>query len=222
MAFNVVDRAPDRVAVRNVLISVFDKSGLEDLIGGLVSACPEVRFYSTGGTYRKLSQLLPDRSRLHAVTDYTGQSEMQGGLVKTLDFKIYLGLLSEPYNDAHDADLRRTGAVPFDLTVVNLYPFRRVVSHNADVETARGNIDIGGPSMLRASAKNFIRVATLCDPEDYGAVVAELGSNGGTLGIRTRFRLARKAFDHTAAYDAAIASFLSDKTSDDLPYSIQE
>jgi phosphoribosylaminoimidazolecarboxamide formyltransferase/IMP cyclohydrolase len=96
------------------------------------------------------------------------------------------------------------------------------VSHNADVETARGNIDIGGPSMLRASAKNFIRVATLCDPEDYGAVVAELGSNGGTLGIRTRFRLARKAFDHTAAYDAAIASFLSDKTSDDLPYSIQE
>ena len=90
---------------------------------------------------------------LISISDYTGQPEMQGGLVKTLDFKIYTGLLSEKYNEAHQADLVRTGAVNFDMVVVNLYPFSETVSKGADPEEARANIDIGGPAMLRASTR---------------------------------------------------------------------
>jgi phosphoribosylaminoimidazolecarboxamide formyltransferase/IMP cyclohydrolase len=126
MAFNIVQKIDDRVEIRNVLLSVFDKSGLDVLVNGLLSACPAVRFYSTGGTYKAVKALLGDaaRERLVAVSDYTGQPEMQGGLVKTLDFKIYLGLLGETYNADHQADLRRTGAVAFDMVVANLYPFQ--------------------------------------------------------------------------------------------------
>ena len=145
-----------------------------------------------------------------AVSDYTGQPEMQGGLVKTLDFKIYLGLLSETYNDAHQADLQRLAAKPIDMVVVNLYPFRETVAR-ADVtpEMARTNIDIGGPCMVRASAKNYLRVASVTDPGDYANIAQELEAHGGTLGLDTRFRLMKKAFAHTAAYDTAIAGFFA-------------
>lgn len=219
MAFNVVETTPDRVPIRNVLISVFDKSGLQELVSGLVSASPRVQLYSTGGTYRRIAETLAGDDRLHSISDLTGQPEMQGGLVKTLDFSIYLGLLAEPYNEAHEADIDRASAIRFDATVVNLYPFRQVVSDaGVSVETARSNIDIGGPTMIRASAKNFLRVAAVCDPADYGEVVSEMQSHEGTLGLDTRFRLAQKAFAHTAEYDSAIARYLSAASETDLPY----
>jgi len=143
------------------------------------------------------------------VSDYTGQPEMQGGLVKTLDFRIYLGLLSETYNEEHRRDLERTGGVSFDMVVVNLYPFSETVAKpGVTPEQGRANIDIGGPCMIRAAAKNFIRVAAVVDPGDYGALAAELEAGGGSLSLSTRFRLARKAFAHTARYDAAIAAYL--------------
>ena len=142
---------------------------------------------------------------------------MQGGLVKTLDFKIYLGLLSESYNPAHKSDLERVGGVPFDMVVVNLYPFKETVSRSdVTLESARGNIDIGGPCMLRAAAKNFLRVLAVCDPGDYVSVVEELTKSSGSVSLETRFLAARKAFAHTAQYDAAIVEFLQSRTTDEL------
>lgn len=212
---NIVEKIDNRIPIRNVLISVSDKTGLEELVSGLIATCPDVTFYSTGGTYAAIRKILgEDSPRLKAVSDYTGQPEMQGGLVKTLDFKIYMGLLSETYNEAHRADLKRIDAVEFDMTVVNLYPFVQTVSRpGVNIEQARTNIDIGGPCMLRASSKNFLRVAVVCNPSDYKAVLAELNTSGGTLSLSTRLSLAKKGFAHTAAYDTAIAAFL-DKQDD--------
>ena len=215
MALNIVTEIDDRVKVRNVLMSVSDKSGLESFVPALVKACPGVKIYSTGGTYTKVKEILGDAAAgtLVAVSDYTGQPEMQGGLVKTLDFKIYLGLLSETYNDAHQADLKRLSALPIDMVVVNLYPFRETVAKaGVTPEMARTNIDIGGPCMVRASAKNYLRVASVTDPLDYAAIAQELESRDGTVGLDTRFRLMKKAFAHTAEYDTAIAGFFASRT----------
>jgi len=209
MNLNLVTNCADRVAVRNVLVSVADKRGLDAFIPRLVECCPGVKIFSTGGSFASIEKILGERARgtLVSVSDYTGQPEMQGGLVKTLDFKIYLGLLSETDNPAHQADLARTGAVAFDMVVVNLYPFAEAVAaNNAAVESARTHIDIGGPCMVRAAAKNFLRVASVTDPSDYGGIADELATNNGTLGFATRFGLMQKAFRHTAHYDAAIAA----------------
>ena len=215
MALNIVDKTDDRVRIKNVLMSVSDKTGLETFVPALIEACPGVKIYSTGGTYAKIKEILGDRAEgtLVAVSDYTGQPEMQGGLVKTLDFKIYLGLLSEKYNDAHQADLRRLSAEAIDMVVVNLYPFRQTVAKaGVTPEMARTNIDIGGPCMVRASAKNYLRVASVTDPQDYPNLVNELKDHGGTLGFDTRFKLMKKAFAHTAEYDTAIAAFFTART----------
>jgi len=211
MSLNIVREIDDRVAVRHVLLSVSDKTGLDQLIPGLIAACPDVRIYSTGGTFTAIEKMLGANSRnLIQVSDYTGQPEMQGGLVKTLDFKIYLGLLSETYNPAHVADLKRTHAVAIDMVVVNLYPFQKTIAApGVTPEEARTNIDIGGPCMVRASAKNYLRVASVTDPADYSTVLEELRQNRGTLGLDLRLRLMQKAFQHTAAYDAAIAKFFN-------------
>jgi phosphoribosylaminoimidazolecarboxamide formyltransferase / IMP cyclohydrolase len=210
MFLNLVRQIDDRIAIRHVLISVSDKSGLDAFVPGLVKRLPEATLYSTGGTHAAIRGLLGEplaRKHLVSVSDYTGQPEMQGGLVKTLDFKIYLGLLSETYNAAHQADLQRTGTVEIDMVVVNLYPFRQTVARaGVTPEEARTNIDIGGPCMVRAAAKNYLRVASVTDPADYVALLAELAANDGTLGLDTRFKLMRKAFRHTAGYDSAIAA----------------
>lgn len=215
MALNIVTEIDNRVQVKNVLMSVSDKTGLETFVPALVKACPGVKIYSTGGTYTKIKEILGDAAEgtLVAVSDYTGQPEMQGGLVKTLDFKIYLGILSEKYNDAHQDDLKRLDANALDMVVVNLYPFRETVAkEGVTPEMARTNIDIGGPCMVRASAKNYLRVASVTDPLDYGNLVEELANHDGTLGLDTRFKLMKKAFAHTAEYDTAIAKFFTART----------
>lgn len=213
MALNVVGEVDDRVAVRHVLMSVSDKTGLDVFVPGLVKACPGVRIFSTGGTYTAVQKILGPALALEhlvSVSDYTGQPEMQGGLVKTLDFKIYLGLLSETYNAAHQVDLERTQAVAIDLVVVNLYPFKQAVARpGVTPEEARTNIDIGGPCMVRASAKNYLRVASLTDPADYAALLGELIARHGTVGLATRLSLMKKAFAHTAQYDTAIAAYFA-------------
>ncbi len=209
---NIVQDIDNRVAIRHVLISVSDKTGLDTFIPALLNACPGVKLYSTGGTYNAIKAMLtPEQQpQLIAVSDYTGQPEMQGGLVKTLDFKIYLGILSETYNDAHQADIKRLDAVPLDMVVVNLYPFKNTVAMpNVTPEQARTNIDIGGPCMVRASAKNYLRVASVTDPADYTRLTDELTEQNGTLGLETRFYLMKKSFTHTADYDTAIAAFFA-------------
>jgi phosphoribosylaminoimidazolecarboxamide formyltransferase/IMP cyclohydrolase len=211
MAMNIVDQIDHKVTVRNVLMSVSDKSGLDTFVPELVAINPDLKIFSTGGTFSRLKEIMGASADAHLtqVSEYTGQPETQGGLVKTLDFKIYLGLLTETYNEAHQGDLKRTGSVPIDMVVVNLYPFKETISKpDVTVEQARGNIDIGGPCMIRASAKNFIRVAPVVDPTDYETIVSELKAHNGSLPLELRYRLARKAFDHTAVYDRTIADFL--------------
>lgn len=210
MALNIVKEIDGPVEIKRALISVSDKTGLEEFIPALIEACPGIKIYSTGGTYSAIEKILGAAAGkyLVAVSDYTGQPEMQGGLVKTLDFKIYLGLLSETYNPAHKEDMARIGAEALDMVVVNLYPFRQTVAREGVTpEEARTNIDIGGPCMVRASAKNYLRVASVTDPADYPALVEELKASGGRLSFERRFELMKKAFAHTAQYDTAIAGY---------------
>lgn len=212
MAVNIVRKIDDRVRIRHALVSVSDKQYLDRLVLPLVELLPGITLFSTGGTHEAIARMLgKDASKnLRQVSSYTGQPETQGGLVKTLDFKIYLGLLTETYNPAHQEDLARTGAVPIDLVVVNLYPFGKVTARQGvTLEEARANIDIGGPCMLRAAAKNFHRVAALVDPLDYQPFTEALRRNGGSTTLEQRFELAKKAFRHTAEYDAAISRYLS-------------
>ena len=216
---NIVEKIDDAVKVNHVLVSVSDKNGLEDLVAALVRINPEIKIFSTGGTFAKIKEILGDKAAtvLTQVSDYTGQPETQGGLVKTLDFKIYLGLLTETYNDSHQADLDRTAAVPIDLAVVNLYPFVQTIQKpGVTVEEARANIDIGGPCMIRAAAKNYLRVASVVDPSDYGRVISEIENQNGSVSLALRFALAQKAFEHIAQYNRAIADFLASKSYEEV------
>ncbi|TVQ99842.1 MAG: hypothetical protein EA403_12545 [Spirochaetaceae bacterium] len=223
MAIERVAEIDDRVPIRRALVSVSDKRGLDRLMHQLVTNCGALEVYSTGGTYTALKDIARDLSGLTvtAVSDYTGQPEMRGGLVKTLDFRIYLGLLSETYNVDHQSDLTRLSAVPFDLTVVNLYPFTRTVAtQGSDCEAARGNIDIGGPAMLRASAKNYLRVAVLANPDDYEALIEEVSTHAGATTLAFRRKMAAATFEATALYDRAIADYLVSRSDTEVssPY----
>ncbi|TVR59088.1 MAG: hypothetical protein EA426_08240 [Spirochaetaceae bacterium] len=209
MVLNRVAKSPDIVSIRNILVSTADKTGLGEFVSGVLAICPEATVYSTGGTFALLEKLIPV-GNLRAVSSYTGQPEMQGGLVKTLDYRIYLGLLSEPYNPDHLRDIERTNAISFDMVVVNLYPFMEQITRSPDdLEGARANIDIGGPCMIRAAAKNYLRVASVTSPGVYEQIIAEMRATSGGVSLATRYRLACSAFRHTAEYDTAIADYLA-------------
>jgi len=191
--------------IAQALLSVSDKTGLVDFARGL--AARGVALLSTGGTAKALAD-----AGL-AVTDvgrYTGFPEMLDGRVKTLHPKVHGGILARRDVAAHREALARAGIPTIDLVVVNLYPFRETVARpGCTLEDAIENIDIGGPAMVRSAAKNWAHVGVVVDPADYAALLDELAANGGALGEATRFHLARKAFAHTAAYDGAIANWLT-------------
>jgi phosphoribosylaminoimidazolecarboxamide formyltransferase/IMP cyclohydrolase len=194
---------PSGGPVRRALVSVSDKRGLTDLGKRLRRLGVEI--LSTGGTARALSEAGVE---VVQVSDYTGAPEILDGRVKTLHPRIHGGLLGRA-TEAHRAEMAAQRIEPIDLVVVNLYPFESTVAAaEVDVADAIENIDIGGPSMIRSAAKNHERVAVVVDPDDYGSLLAEL-EDGGALSRETRFRLACKAFAHTAAYDGAIAAYLS-------------
>ncbi|MFP4426953.1 MAG: hypothetical protein ACLFPP_10895 [Spirochaetaceae bacterium] len=203
-------KVENHVPIRNVIVSLSDKEGIDVFAEALLELSPELRIFSTGGTFRKLQELLGSSSaRLVELSSYTGQPEMEGGLVKSLDFHVHAGILAESGNEAHRAFLARIDAVYFDMVVVNLYPFQETVATpGADIEDARGNIDIGGPTMLRAAAKNFLRVAAVSNPGRYESLLCELRDSGGSLSLETRFSLARESFNHTRQYEEAIAAYL--------------
>ncbi|MFO1281344.1 MAG: bifunctional phosphoribosylaminoimidazolecarboxamide formyltransferase/IMP cyclohydrolase [Burkholderiales bacterium] len=196
--------------IHQALLSVSDKTGVVELARSL--AALGVRLLSTGGTARAIQDAgLP-------VTDvgaYTGFPEMLDGRVKTLHPKVHGGILARRDLPAH-ADALAAHAIPtIDLVVVNLYPFRETVARpGCTLDEAIENIDIGGPTMVRAAAKNWAHVAVVVDPADYAGVLAELSRSGNALGEATRFALARKAFAHTAAYDGAIANWLTARSVD--------
>lgn len=210
----------DKIPVKNVLVSVFDKGGLETLVSGLLSANRDVRFMSTGGTYKRLYEILGpnNKEQIIEVAEYTGFPEMEGGLVKTLHPKIHAGLLGERNNPEHQRYLKEDldNGVYIDMVVVNLYPFDKVVADpEVTFEKARGNIDIGGPTMLRAAAKNFISCAVVCDPSAYPKVLKEIEENDGCTTFEQRLRLAAKVFEMTWKYDKKIAEYMAQQMHDD-------
>jgi phosphoribosylaminoimidazolecarboxamide formyltransferase/IMP cyclohydrolase len=190
--------------VRRALLSVSDKTGLVPFASGLVSL--GVQLISTGGTARVLRDGgLP----VTDVAELTGFPEMLDGRVKTLHPRIHGGLLGIRGNPEHERQMAAQGIPPIDLVAITLYPFEATTAMpGVSLAEAVENIDIGGPAMLRSAAKNFEAVAVIVDPADYDAVLDELKRNDGSLSRATRFGLARKAFAHTARYDALIAGFL--------------
>jgi len=192
------------VKIRRAILSVSDKSGLVELARGLVEHGVEI--LSTGGTAKVLAEA---GIATVAISDHTGAPEILDGRVKTLHPKIHGGLLGRPI-DAHVAQMKANGIEPIDLVVVNLYPFEQTVAKpDVTMEDAIENIDIGGPSMLRSAAKNHERVTVVVDPGDYDVVLGEMREHDGGVSDATRARLARKVFARTAAYDGAIADFLT-------------
>lgn len=187
---------------RLALLSVSDKRGIETLARGLVDLGFEI--LSTGGTARAISSAgLP----VTMVSEHTGAPEVMDGRVKTLHPKIHGGILARD-TEAHLADLARIGAAPIDLVVVNLYPFERTAAApTATLPEIVEQIDIGGPCLVRAAAKNFERVTVVCDPRDYETVLWHM-AHDREIPLEARFRMAVKAFEHTAAYDKAICETL--------------
>ena len=191
--------------ITQALLSVSDKTGLIDFARGLSAL--GIRLLSTGGTARTLTETgLP----VTEIGAYTGFPEMLDGRVKTLHPKVHAGILARRDVAAHRSALSEHDIPTIDLVVVNLYPFRETVARpGCSLEDAIENIDIGGPTMVRAAAKNYAHVGIVVDPADYQALLAELREGGTGLSAETRFRLAQKAFSHTAAYDGAISNYLT-------------
>ncbi len=192
--------------VRRALLSVSDKTGLVELARGL--AALGVELLSTGGTARALSEA---GLSVREVAELTGFPEMLDGRVKTLHPAIHGGILAQRTVPEHMRQLAHHGIQPIDLVVVNLYPFEQTAARaGAGVEEVVEQIDVGGPAMIRAAAKNHAGVAVLVEPAQYTPVLDELRASGGELSLETRRRLAREAFRRTAQYDAAIAAWLRD------------
>jgi phosphoribosylaminoimidazolecarboxamide formyltransferase/IMP cyclohydrolase len=194
-------RPRDIVPIRRALVSVSDKTGLVELAAALAAAGVEI--VSTGSTAATI------RAAGHDVTDVasvTGFAEILDGRVKTLHPAIHGGLLADLRLQSHEDQLAELGIAPFELVVVNLYPFAETVASGAEANDVVEQIDIGGPAMVRASAKNFANVAVVVSPHTYGEIIDSVTTNGGTS-LSERRALAKHAFDHTAAYDAAVSEW---------------
>ncbi len=189
---------------RRALISVSDKTGLADLARGLASL--DIEILSTGGTEKVLREA---GIAVTPVSEVTQIPEILDGRVKTLHPKIHGGILADRQRSSHAAELAQHGIAPIDLVVVNLYPFRETVASGADFAKAIEMIDIGGPTLIRAAAKNHMGVVVVVDPEDYPQVLTALESGEGMVPEALRRKLALKAFRHTQSYDAAIAGWLA-------------
>lgn len=204
----------------NVFVSVSDKSDLDRLVLELVKECRGIHFYAPSGTHAFIQTTLINEwlknkqdvasIPLTEVSDYTGQPEIAGGLVKTLHHKLFLGYLTETYCANHQDALKANDAVPIDLVIVDVYPFEKVVEkEGTDIEDARGNIDVGGPCALRAAGKNFLRVMTVPSPKYYDELINGIRGNHGCTSLETRFKGAQNTWDILTDYDYAIYTFLT-------------
>jgi phosphoribosylaminoimidazolecarboxamide formyltransferase / IMP cyclohydrolase len=203
---------PGDVRVRRALLSVSDKRGVADFARGLAEL--GIELVSTGGTARELAEA---GLEVRAIEDFTGFPEIMGGRVKTLHPKLYAGLLALRDDPDHMLAAEQQGVEFVDLVCVNLYPFERTAARRGATEhEVIENIDIGGPTMIRAAAKNFAFSAVVTRPEMYDAVLQELEDAEGKLSLGTRESLAAEAFSYTARYDTAIARWFAEKQ-DDFP-----
>jgi len=202
----------DAVTIRRALLSVSDKTGVVDLARALAGR--GVELLSTGGT----AALLRDAGlAVRDVADVTGFPEMMDGRVKTLHPAVHGGLLALRDDPGHRAAMDAHGIGPIDLLVVNLYPFEATVARGAGYAEVVENIDIGGPAMIRAAAKNHAWVAVVTDPEDYASLLAEMDAQAGGTGMAFRQRLALTAFGRTGAYDAAVSAWMADALNEPTP-----
>ncbi len=191
--------------IKRALISVSDKQGILEFAQTLTRFGVEI--LSTGGTAKLFRE---SNVPVIEVSDYTGFPEMLDGRVKTLHPKVHGGILGRRDLPEHMAAMKEAGIPPIDMVVVNLYPFRETIAKlDCTLEDAIENIDIGGPTMVRAAAKNYSHVAIVTDPADYAALTREMESSNGAVGAETRAMLAKKAFSHTAEYDGAISNYLT-------------
>jgi phosphoribosylaminoimidazolecarboxamide formyltransferase/IMP cyclohydrolase len=202
----------DKARITRALVSVSDKTGLLELAACL--ARHGVEILSTGGTAKALREA---GHRVVEVGEHTGFPEIMDGRVKTLHPRIHGGLLARRDDAAHVAAMQAHGIAPIDLLVVNLYPFEATIARGADFATAIENIDIGGPAMIRAAAKNHDSVAVVVEAADYGALAAEMDANGGATTATLRRRLAAAAYARTGAYDAAISRWFAAQNGDAWP-----
>src|SRR5215212_7946636 len=196
---------PGDVRIRRALLSVSDKRGVADFARGL--AALGIELVSTGGTARELTEA---GLQVRTIEDFTGFPEIMGGRVKTLHPKLYAGVLALRDDPEHMIQAEEHDVEFVDLVCVNLYPFERTAARRGatDHEVIE-NIDIGGPTMIRAAAKNFAFTAVVTNPESYGAVLQELQDADGKLSLGTRESLAAEAFSYTARYDTAIARWFA-------------
>lgn len=194
-----------KVKIKRALISVSNKNGIEEFAKALSSMGVEI--ISTGGTADKLKKAGVNVKDIQSVT---GFPEMLDGRVKTLHPAVHGALLARRDLPAHMKVIEEHNIKPIDMVVVNLYPFRETIAkEGVTLEEAIENIDIGGPAMVRSAAKNFEGVTVIVDPSDYETVLVEMKKNDGAVMRETRFKLAGKAFRHTAQYDTAIADYLA-------------
>lgn len=210
----------DKIPVKNVIVSVFDKTGLDIFIPGLIEASPDIRFISTGGTFRKINEILGDFAEkyLIEVSEYTKFPAMDGGLVKTLHPKIHAGILGERNNPIHKEYLEKElkDGVFIDMVVGNLYPFNDVIKRpDSTFEQARGNIDIGGPTMMRAAAKNFPGCMAVVNPGDYEGILTYMKANNGTTHFIQRLKSAAEIYGRTGDYDKLIQCYFLDTIAND-------
>ncbi|MDI3338291.1 bifunctional phosphoribosylaminoimidazolecarboxamide formyltransferase/IMP cyclohydrolase [Defluviimonas aestuarii] len=208
MTENTAGLAP----IARALISVSDKTGLLDFAKGLAER--GVELLSTGGTSAMLREA---GLSVRDVADVTGFPEMMDGRVKTLHPKVHGGLLALRDNAGHLVAMEQHGIEPIDLLVVNLYPFEATVAKGADYDTCVENIDIGGPAMIRAAAKNHAHVVVVVDPEDYAKVLGDMDQHGNKTCPKFRRKLAQRAYARTAAYDAAVSNWLAGAIGDAAP-----
>ncbi|MBP6058462.1 MAG: bifunctional phosphoribosylaminoimidazolecarboxamide formyltransferase/IMP cyclohydrolase [Nitrosomonas sp.] len=193
------------MTIKHALISVSDKTGIIELAQKLIQR--EIAIISTGGT----AKLLHDAGvTVLEASDYTGFPEMLDGRVKTLHPKIHAGILARNDLPEHQKTLDNASIPNIELVIVNLYPFRQTIAkQNCSLDEAIENIDVGGPTMVRAAAKNYRKVTIVTDPQDYALLCEELEANNGSTSLTTRFEWAQKAFTHTASYDSAISNYLT-------------
>src|SRR5690606_72941 len=190
------------IEVRRALISVSVKTGIVEFANALAAIGIEI--ISTGGTFRLLQE---NNISVTEVSEYTDFPEMMDGRLKTLHPKVHGGILGRRGQD--DQVMQDNGILPIDLVIVNLYPFKDTVNRpDCSIDTAIENIDIGGPTMVRAAAKNYAHTCVVVDPRDYNAVLADIRRDKGWLSAHLRFSLAATAFAHTAEYDGFISNYL--------------
>ena len=203
---------PDLAPVKTALISVSDKSGIVEFAEKL--SAMGVKLLSTGGTARALAEAGLEVSDVSSITNFP---EIMDGRVKTLHPNVHGGLLAVRTDELHQQQMTEQNIGAIDMAVINLYPFEETVAGGADYNAGVENIDIGGPAMIRAAAKNHGFVSVITDPADYDEVIAQLSSNDGQTDYTFRKRLAHKAFARTAAYDAAISNWMADQIGAEMP-----